>query len=79
MGTPGDRQESRVVLEAERDVVAGAQTGGSEHPGETVRLGVEFGVGDGLARGAHDDRGVIAARGCRTGGDVRSWEHGGRM
>ena len=60
-----------MVLQAERDVVAGLQTGGPEAAATAVGRGVELGVGDDLAGAGHDVRGLVG-----VGGGVLSGVHG---
>ena len=73
---PDHREEAGRVLEAQGDVVALLQAGGSEHVREPVGLGVELGVGDDLAGGGHDHGRPVGSGGGE--GLPGTWRQGSR-
>jgi hypothetical protein len=57
--------EARVVLDDQRDVVAGAQAARAQQAREAVRAVLELAVGDDLAAAGHHDRRLVR-RACRV-------------
>ena len=70
MAAPDHLEEARVVLQAERHVVARAQPAGVQEVAQPVGPVVELGVGDDLAGRAHHDRRLV-----RRGGGVDPGVH----
>jgi hypothetical protein len=54
LGTPADLEEARIVLEEDRDVIAGGQAERAEKLRDAVGLLVELAVGHRLAAARHD-------------------------
>ncbi len=62
LGAPADLEEARVVLEEQRDVVAGPEARGTEKLRDAVGLIVELPVGHRLAGRGHDVGGLVRMR-----------------
>ena len=71
MRAPDDLEVARVVLHAERDVVAGRQAEVAEELRHRLAIVVELAEGHHLARAAHDDGGLVG-----IGRRVHAGEHG---
>ena len=59
LGTPADLEEARIVLEEDRDMVAGLEAERAEELRDAVGLLVELAIGHRLATAGHDVGGLV--------------------